>query len=38
MCSRPLPFDPEGGTMYVRETLRVLDKLGMTRRCRQGFL
>jgi aminocarboxymuconate-semialdehyde decarboxylase len=23
------PFDPEGGTMYVRETLRILDKLGM---------
>jgi aminocarboxymuconate-semialdehyde decarboxylase len=23
------PFDPEGGTMYVRETLRILDKLKM---------
>jgi aminocarboxymuconate-semialdehyde decarboxylase len=23
------PFDPEGGSMYVRETLRILDKLGM---------
>jgi aminocarboxymuconate-semialdehyde decarboxylase len=23
------PFDPEGGSMYVRETLRILDKLQM---------
>ena len=23
------PFDPEGGTMYPRETLRILEKLGM---------
>ena len=21
------PFDPEGGTMYIRETLRILDEL-----------
>ena len=23
------PFDPEGGPMYIRETIRVLDKLGI---------
>jgi aminocarboxymuconate-semialdehyde decarboxylase len=21
------PFDPEGGTMYIRETLKILDRL-----------
>jgi aminocarboxymuconate-semialdehyde decarboxylase len=25
------PFDPEGGTMYIRETLKILDSLPMTR-------
>jgi predicted TIM-barrel fold metal-dependent hydrolase len=24
------PFDPEGGPMYIRETIRVLDKLGVS--------
>ena len=24
------PFDPEGGPMYIRETIRVLDKLGIS--------
>jgi predicted TIM-barrel fold metal-dependent hydrolase len=24
------PFDPEGGPMYVRETIRVIDGLGIT--------
>ncbi len=23
------PFDPEGGPMYIRETIDVLDKLGL---------
>jgi predicted TIM-barrel fold metal-dependent hydrolase len=25
------PFDPERGTMYIRETLRILDKLDLTK-------
>jgi aminocarboxymuconate-semialdehyde decarboxylase len=24
------PFDPEGGTMYIRETLKILDDLPMS--------
>jgi len=24
------PFDPEGGTMYPRETMRILDSLGLS--------
>ena len=25
------PFDPEKGTMYIRETLRIIDKLKLTK-------
>ena len=25
------PFDPEGGTMYIRETIRLLDELGLSK-------
>ncbi len=25
------PFDPEGGTMYIRETLKILDSLPMSK-------
>ena len=25
------PFDPEGGTMYIRETLRILDDLKLSK-------
>jgi predicted TIM-barrel fold metal-dependent hydrolase len=25
------PFDPEGGTMYPRETLRILESLGLSK-------
>jgi len=25
------PFDPEGGTMYIRETIRLLDQLGLSK-------
>jgi aminocarboxymuconate-semialdehyde decarboxylase len=30
MFASDAPFDPEGGTLYIRETLRVLDGLTMT--------
>jgi aminocarboxymuconate-semialdehyde decarboxylase len=29
------PFDPEGGTMYIRETIRLLDELGLPKEKRQ---
>ena len=29
------PFDPEGGTMYVRETLRILDSLNIPKADRE---
>jgi len=25
------PIDPEGGTMYIRETIRLLDQLGLSK-------
>ena len=25
------PYDPEGGTMYLRETLRILEKLDLSK-------
>jgi len=29
------PFDPEGGTMYIRETLKILDSLPMSKADRE---
>ena len=29
------PFDPEGGTLYPRETLRILDKLNIPKADRE---
>jgi len=29
MFASDAPFDPEGGTLYIRETMRVLDGLAM---------
>jgi aminocarboxymuconate-semialdehyde decarboxylase len=28
------PFDPEKGTMYIRETIRILDALDLTKQQR----
>jgi aminocarboxymuconate-semialdehyde decarboxylase len=30
------PFDPEGGTMYIRETLRILDELNLPKAEREA--
>jgi len=29
------PFDPEGGPMYIRETLRVIDSLDVSKEDRE---
>ncbi len=31
------PFDPEKGTMYIRETLKILDSLDLSKAKRKGF-
>ena len=32
------PFDPEGGPMYIRETMELLDRIEMTDGCVRRFI